>query len=129
VTLFGYGAPDTDVEAIGLMNRAWGTADERNMEQFEIIDVRPKEDAVKRWSGFIHSHHYDYTTDYFRSSLATNPRRTFESYHQHNLPLTVEEAFSESNPVPHDIVSLQELWEWHLPLIEAEKEWAASQNI
>ena len=123
VTVFGYGAPDTDVEAVKLLNTAWGTADKRNMEQFEIIDIRPEEEGVKRWGNFIHSHHYDYTTSYFGSSLASVPRRTFESYHQHNLPLTPDEAFSASNPVPKDIMSLQELWDWHKPLIDAENEW------
>lgn len=123
VTVFGYGAPDTDVEAVSLMNTAWGTASKRNMEQFEIIDIRPEEEGVKRWNNFIHSHHYDYTNDYFNSSLAYNPRRTFESYHQHNLPITIDEAFSESNPISSDIKTLQELWDWHEPLVVAENEW------
>ncbi len=123
VTVFGYSAPDTDIEAVNLMNTAWGTADKRNMEQFEIIDKRPEDDVVKRWENFIHSHHYDYTDNYFGSSLAYNPRRTFESYHQHILPLTIGEAFSESNSVPSDIKTLQELWDWHKPLIDAENEW------
>lgn len=123
VTVFGYGAPDTDVEAVSLMNTAWGTASERDMEQFEIIDIRPEDEGVRRWDNFIHSHHYDYIYDYFSSSLAYNPRRTFESYFQHNLPLTIDDAFSESNPVPSDIKTLQELWDWHKPLVDAENEW------
>ncbi len=123
VTIFGYGAPKTDVEAIKLMNDAYGTADKRNMEQFEIIDIKTEDQVVETWKGFIHSHHYDYSDNYFKSSLAFNPRRTFESYHQHNLPMTIDEAFSESNPVPSDIKTLEELWEWHKNLIEAENEW------
>ena len=123
VTVFGYGAPDTDVEAVELLNTAWGTADKRDMEQFEIIDIRPESEGVERWRNFIHSNHYDYENDYFSSSLARNPRRTFESYHQHNMPLTIDEAFSESNPVPKDIITLRELWDWHRPLVEAEAEW------
>jgi hypothetical protein len=35
VTIFGYGAPATDVEAVKLLIDAWGTPDKRNMEQFE----------------------------------------------------------------------------------------------
>ena len=123
VTIFGYGAPKTDVEAITLMNQAYGTAEKRNMEQFEIIDIKPEKEVVKTWEGFIHSHHYDYSNDYFESSLAYNPRRTFESYFQHNLPMTISEAFSKSNPIPSDIKSLKELWDWHKNLIEAENEW------
>jgi hypothetical protein len=33
------------------------------------------------------------------------------------------EAFSESNPIPDNIKSLEELWDWHKPLLQAEKEW------
>jgi hypothetical protein len=36
VTIFGYGAPRTDVEAMKLLNEAWGTPDNRAMEQFEV---------------------------------------------------------------------------------------------
>ena len=121
VTIFGYGAPVSDAEAVQLLNDAWGTHDERNMEQFEIIDVRPEDVVRENWGGFIHSHHYDYATSYFNSSLAHNPRRTYESYTQHIQPLTIAEAFSESNPIPLNITTLKELQEWHRPLIEAEE--------
>jgi hypothetical protein len=73
----------------------------KNFEQFEIIDIRPEEEGVKRWDNFIHSHHYDYTNDYFSSSLAYNPRRTFESYHQHNFRLQL------TKPLVHQILLLQ----------------------
>ncbi len=61
VTIFGYGAPDSDVEAVRLLNEAWGTPDDRAMEQFEIINVLPEDELRKKWSGFIHTHHYDIT--------------------------------------------------------------------
>lgn len=57
VTIFGYGAPISDVEAVSLLNNAWGTSDDRAMEQFEIIDVTAEELLRDRWDGFIHSHH------------------------------------------------------------------------
>jgi hypothetical protein len=123
VTVFGYGAPDTDVEAVKLMDEAYGGKDARNMEQFEIIDIQDETAVVDRWSRFIHTHHYDYSSDYFDSSLAYNPRRTSESYFQHILPSTPAEAFSESNPVPSDLKTMKELWDWHRPLIEAEEKW------
>jgi type III secretion system FlhB-like substrate exporter len=121
VTIFGYGAPDSDVEAIKLLNEAWGTSDDRSMEQFEIINVLPPDELRKKWSGFIHTHHYEITDNYFGSSLAYNPRRTFESYFSHNMPRTIKEAFRNSNPIPKDFKTMTELWEWHKPLIEAEE--------
>jgi hypothetical protein len=123
VTIFGYGAPDTDLEAVKLMDDAYGGKDARNMEQFEIIDIQDEATVTNRWNRFIHTHHYDYSNDYFNSSLALNPRRTSESYFQHILPSTPAEAFSESNPVPSDLKTMDELWDWHRPLIEAEEKW------
>ena len=120
VTIFGYGAPSSDVEAVHLLNEAWGTSDERVMEQFEIIDIIPEKDLRKRWSSFIHSHHYDITDSYFKSSLSLNPRRTCESYFSHYLPLTIDQAFRSNNPIPQNFDSLEELWAWHQPLIDAE---------
>ncbi len=123
VTVFGYSAPNTDVESVKLMDEAYGGKGARNLEQFEIIDIQDETTAVEKWSRFIHTHHYDYATDYFGSSLAHNPRRTSESYFQHILPTTPAEAFSESNPVPPNLKTMKELWDWHRPLIEAEENW------
>ncbi len=123
VTVFGYGTPKSDYEAIKILNDAWGTRDERNMEQFEIIDIKKENEVRENWDNFIHSHHYDYATNYFDSILAHNPRRTSESYFQHYLPMNSAEAFSKSNPVPNDFKTLEELWDWHKPLIAAENEW------
>jgi hypothetical protein len=123
VTVFGYGAPDTDVEAMQLMHKAWGGGSVRNMEQFEIIDVRSENEVVSQWNKFIESHHYDYVTNFFESSLANNPRRTSESYFQHIEPMTINEAFSASNPVPKDFKALKELWNWFKPLVVAEEKW------
>lgn len=120
-TVFGYGAPVSDVEAVKLLNDAWGTPDYRSMEQFEVIDITSKDELVKRWSGFIHSHHYDITNDYFGSSLAYNPRRTSESYFSHYQPTSADEAFRTSNPIPNNFKTLEELWRWHEPLIKAEE--------
>lgn len=123
VTVFGYGAPKSDYEAVKILNDAWGTRDKRNMEQFEVIDIRDEQTVRASWDNFIHSHHYDYADNYFDSILAHNPRRTSESYFHHYLPMTPDEAFSESNPVPNNFKTMEELWEWHKPLIEAENEW------
>jgi hypothetical protein len=129
VTIFGYGAPHSDVEAIKLLQEAWGSSEERSMEQFEIIDIVEPEELVDRWDEFINSQHYDITSDYFGSSLALNPRRTSESYFSHITPLTIAEAFRESNPIPDSFKTLSELWDWHKPLIEAENEALKKRNI
>ena len=122
VTVFGYSAPETDVEAINLLQNAWGTPDERNMEQFELIDIREEKEATKSWESFIHSHHYDYCTSFFDSSIAWHPRKSVESYRHWALPTTPSEAFQKGNPVPQNFKTLEKMWDWYSPLIKAEEE-------
>lgn len=121
VTVFGYSAPVTDVEAIDLLQNAWGNVDERAMEEFEFIDIQAEEKLLESWQTFVHTHHYHYCKNYFDSSLALHPRRTMESYHHWAMPMTLSEAFQDGNLIPNNFNTLEELWEWHLPLIEAEK--------
>jgi hypothetical protein len=120
ITIFGYGAPSTDVEAVKLMSEAWGDPQGRNFEQVEIIDVKPQEIVRELWSGFIHTHHYDYCTSYFDSVLAHSPRRTGENFMHRFLPSTPDEAFQEPNTVPKRFSSVEEMWEWYRPLVDAE---------
>lgn len=126
-TIFGYGAPASDVEAVSLLNEAWGDPDERSMEQFEIIDVVPEDQLRERWNGFIHTHHYDVTDSYFGSSLAFNPRRTCEAFYSAYYPETPAQAFRTPNRIPQDFKTLKELWDWHEPLLQAEKADAESR--
>ncbi len=122
LTIFGYGAPDTDVEAVELMSSAWGMPGQRNLEQIEMIDVQSKDELTERWSDFIFSGHVDYCASYFESIAALFPRRTGESYMHQFLPLMVDEALQETNPIPERFKTLEDMWEWHRSLIEAENE-------
>lgn len=121
VTVFGYGAPVSDVEAVELLSEGWGTIHERNMEQFEAIDVADENTLKARWEKFIHTHHRDFESDYFDSSLGRNPRRSCEAYFCAYQPMTIDEMFRENNPVPQDFETLEELWDWHQPLFDAEQ--------
>lgn len=127
VTIFGYSAPVSDKAAIDLMRSAWGTPDKRNMEQFELIDVRPEEEVRKAWDNFIHTHHYDYCTNYFQSSLAQCPRRTNESYFERIYMTTPERAFHETTPIPDGgFDTFEEMWAWHQELIDIENQQKAN---
>lgn len=79
VTIFGYSAPKSDIEAINMLKKAWGSIDDRNLEEIELIDIRDEEDVIASWDKFIHTHHYSYHTDFFDSTLARCPRRTCEA--------------------------------------------------
>jgi hypothetical protein len=115
VTIFGYGAPTSDVRAIELLKCAWGSTEERCMEQFEIIDIRDEEDLRETWSPFIHSHHDDVSSDFYESWIAHHPRRTGEAF----LNQYMEGKFIENNPLPKE-AGFAELWDWYSRLQEIE---------
>ncbi|MDI3075896.1 hypothetical protein QJL41_15310 [Clostridioides difficile] len=79
VTIFGYSAPKSDAEAVAMMKKAWGSIDDRKLEEIELIDIRNEEAVIDSWSEFIHTHHYSYNTSFFDSTLARCPRRTCEA--------------------------------------------------
>ncbi len=122
VTVFGYSAPKTDVEAIELLKGAWGGVSSRSNEQFELLDIRPEQEVRDSWNEFIHSTHYDYCTSFFDSSLAMHPRRTYESYIHMTRPNKPSEVFQDGNPVPQHFKTLHEMWDWFRPLKEAERQ-------
>lgn len=76
ITIFGYGAPPSDVEAISLLKEAWGDTEKRTLEQTEIIDIKSEDELAETWSPFIYSHHYEVHNSFFDSTLASFPRRT-----------------------------------------------------
>jgi hypothetical protein len=118
LTVFGYSAPVTDVEAFDLLRQGWGEATEREMEQMELIH-RPGADEdqlVERWRPFIHTHHYELHDSFYDSWLGAHPRRTAEAHWNQYY----EAKFIEDNPVRHGITDLEELADWFRPLIDAE---------
>lgn len=115
VTVFGYGAPQSDRGAVDLLQEAWGGWRQRDMEQVEIIDIRQEEDLLETWRPFVHTHHYDVHTDFYDSWIANHPRRTGEAYKSQYF----DARFIENNPVPRT-GSFGELWTWFEALVAAE---------
>ena len=79
VTIFGYSAPKSDIEAVAMMKKAWGAVSDRNLEEIEIVDIRDENTVIESWSDFIHTHHYSYSTSFFDTTLARCPRRSCEA--------------------------------------------------
>lgn len=79
VTIFGYSAPKSDVEAVAMLKTAWGSIDDRNLEEIEIVDLRPEDEVLDSWSEFIHTHHYSYWNNFFDTTLGICPRRSCEA--------------------------------------------------
>jgi hypothetical protein len=115
VTIFGYSAPQSDVEAINLMKEAWGEVEKRNLEEFEIIDIKKASDLANTWKEFIHSHHYITSENFYDSHIARHPRRSCEAMWNQLM----ECKFLQDNPLPREM-SLDEFYGWMRPLLEAE---------
>lgn len=116
LTVFGYGAPKTDVEAVRIMKEAWGDKNSRKLEQTEIVDVRDEDDLVRTWSPFIHTHHYDIRRTIYDSYIAQFPRRSGEAL----WAQLMECRFISPNEFPRD-AGFSELYDWLRPRREAEK--------
>jgi len=78
ITIFGYSAPSSDVEAVELLKKAWGDIERRQLEEVSVIDIVEEDVMLDRWKDFIYSHHYKYTNNFFDSYLAMFPRRSSE---------------------------------------------------
>jgi len=79
VTIFGYSAPSSDVEAVELLKRAWGDKENRQLEEVSVIDIIDESEMIRKWDSFIYSHHYRYTNDFYNSYLGMFPRRSCET--------------------------------------------------
>jgi hypothetical protein len=117
VTIFGYSAPDTDVEAISTMKKAWGTPEKKQFTQFEIIDIQDEAKLKNSWKYFIYSHHYRITNNFYKSSIVSNPRRSGETYKANKI----EGRFYELNYPPR-FETLEEMWDWYKLRVDKEIE-------
>ncbi len=98
VTVFGYSAPKTDTEAIALLKEAWGAVQERELEDFEFIDIRDEDTLIASWKDFVYSHHYQVHNDFFSSSLAKHPRRTTVELFDRTMDCMFTEALRTFSP-------------------------------
>lgn len=99
VTIFGYSAPSSDVEAVELLKKAWGHKDNRQFEEVSVIDIIDESEMLKKWDSFIYSHHYRYTNSFYDSYLGMFPRRTCEtvfSTFSLNVPSDCTRGFYEN---------------------------------
>lgn len=115
LTIFGYGAPRSDVEAVSLMKEVWSGNRTQEYNQTEIIDIRPREELEPLWDGFTFSHHYDIETSFYSSWIARHPRRSCEAIWNQFM----EVKFIEDHSLPRE-ADFDELYEWLEPLVNAE---------
>lgn len=117
VTVYGYSAPKTDVEARELLLNAWRDNPTQTLAEFDVIDIADKEIVEKSWSDFIIRTHGGVTDDFSWNILRRHPRRTCEAF----AFATLQQAPWHEDPFP-DAGSLRDLEDWVKPLIAEEAE-------
>lgn len=116
ITIFGYGAPSSDIDAVELLRSAWFEGSSRKLEHIEIIDVANSSTLHERWHSFTPTNHYQIRHKLSESRLLQWPRRSCESLF---YPMTKVEP-CEAFP----LISTDDLTELH----EAIKEIAHYEN-
>lgn len=79
LTIFGYGAPASDEDAMELLRQAWTGRSDRKLEHIEIIDIADQSYLYDHWSSFAPTHHYLFAKTFEGSRLARWPRRSCEA--------------------------------------------------
>lgn len=120
LTIFGYSAPHTDVEARSLMLDVWKRNQTHELAQVNIIDIRTRNELEDSWSGFFVNQHYGIKDSIFNSYLITYPRRSCEALAAATLILNPW----RDNPMPQ-FETIQELHEWITPLIKEEDSYSS----
>lgn len=116
ITIFGYSAPDSDVEAMNLMKDAYKAPGIRELEQIEVIDIKTEDELRQTWTPFIVSHHYQICDNFYNSWIANHPRRTCDTMWQQLM----ECRFLDPRHLP-TTDDWNVIREWYQPLIEAER--------
>lgn len=106
LTVFGYGAPVSDVEAVNALRDSWFARSDRQAEHVEIID-RPGMDTdvlFEKWRKFVPTLHLQHNEDFGSSWISLWPRRTNQALRRAIAEGTISEQFPLT-----DITSLAEL--------------------
>lgn len=79
LTIFGYGAPSSDAEAMKLLRDAWQYYMGRELGYLEVIDTVDSDVVYERWGMFSPKRNYLHRTEFKESTLYEFPRRSCEA--------------------------------------------------
>lgn len=116
VTVFGYSAPATDVEARQLLKNAWINNPTCRLGAFDVVDIRSREELEPSWQEFLGPTHGAYLLDIMHTFPMHHPRRTCEAL----AFTTLQQQPWREQPFPR-FSELADLEKWVQPLLEEEK--------
>lgn len=115
VTIIGYSAPVTDVEARSLLLKKWKENPTRELAEIDIVDIRPREEIERSWADFFVRQHYGIFPDVSRITSFHYPRRSCEAF----AMATLQQDPWPENDLPL-VQRLEDLHAWLHPLLEEE---------
>ena len=121
LTIFGYSAPVSDVEAKEIMLDVWKDNPIHKLAEIEIIDIKSRDELKNTWNDFINTHHYIIRSNFFDSRLCGYPRRSCDAFAAATLNCT---PWYENNLPKFD--NIGELHDWLKPLLDDENNYAKS---
>lgn len=78
LTIFGYSAPETDIEALSLLTDMASANTLRDLGNVEIIDIKSHAELHEKWKPFFVRSHYSIISSIDQSILSRHPRRSSE---------------------------------------------------
>ncbi|MBA3647279.1 MAG: hypothetical protein H0W62_01820 [Chitinophagales bacterium] len=124
ITIYGYSAPESDIEAKNLMLEAIKANKSRVFSEIEIIDIKSKTEIENSWHHFFYKTHYRSIDSLQQSYLWFHPRRScdaFFSAYAMNSPF-------DNNPFPA-FNTIDEMHDWIEPLLKDERKVEAKQSM
>ena len=117
LTIFGYRAPESDIDAVEILKQSWLERSDRKIEHIEVIDIEHQSELSKRWEPFLPTGHLKHITSLEDSWITMYPRRSVEALRQ---PIFSGEP-SEEFPLER-VSALKNLQEQILEIVAWEKE-------
>lgn len=116
VTIFGYSAPATDIEARSLMLGEWRNNSTMELAQINIVDVKKREELEASWKDFFVRQHYGIYDNLLDTYIFRHPRRTCDAL----AMATLQQQPWRENRLPL-ISDLHLLHQWITPLVQEEE--------
>ena len=79
LTVFGYSAPVSDIDAVEILKQSWVQRSDRKFEHIEVIDIEPENELRKRWKPFLPTGHLRHISSLEDSWITMYPRRSVEA--------------------------------------------------
>ncbi len=117
VTVYGYGAPQTDAAAVDMLHVAASSAGHwmQEQRQMEIIDIRAREDLERSWTRFFRRSHSTIAPSLDGTFLHRYPRRSCEGM----MSCLLQNDPWPNNPLP-DSPTIEQLYGSVRPMVKAE---------